>query len=73
MEAYDGNYVGGDINGGIQDIRQLIFRPWPGLDPYHLGAGPVPLLVVGATRWWRPRHGRAARGPIRAGPRPALI
>ena len=39
MEAYDGNYVGGDINGGIQDIRQLIFRPWPSLDPYHLGAG----------------------------------
>ena len=29
MEAYDANYVGGDINGGIQDIRQLIFRPWP--------------------------------------------
>jgi len=39
MEAYDGNYVGGDINGGIQDIRQLIFRPWPSMDPYHLGAG----------------------------------
>jgi phytoene dehydrogenase-like protein len=39
MEAYDANYVGGDINGGIQDIRQLIFRPWPALDPYRLGAG----------------------------------
>lgn len=39
MEAHDENYVGGDINGGIQDIRQLIFRPWPSLDPYHLGAG----------------------------------
>ncbi len=37
MEAYDANYVGGDINGGIQDIRQLIFRPWPSLDPYRLG------------------------------------
>ena len=37
MEAYDENYVGGDINGGIQDIRQLIFRPWPSLDPYHVG------------------------------------
>jgi phytoene dehydrogenase-like protein len=37
MEAYDENYVGGDINGGIQDIRQLIFRPWPTLDPYRLG------------------------------------
>jgi phytoene dehydrogenase-like protein len=39
MEAYDENYVGGDINGGIQDIRQLLFRPWPALDPYRLGSG----------------------------------
>ena len=29
MEAHDANYVGGDINAGIQDIRQLLFRPWP--------------------------------------------
>jgi phytoene dehydrogenase-like protein len=39
MEAYDANYVGGDINGGIQDIRQLLFRPWPALDPYRVGKG----------------------------------
>ena len=39
MEAHDANYVGGDINGGIQDIRQLVFRPWPSLDPYRVGAG----------------------------------
>ena len=39
MEAYDENYVGGDINGGIEDIRQLVFRPWPSLDPYRVGAG----------------------------------
>jgi phytoene dehydrogenase-like protein len=39
MEAYDENYVGGDINGGIQDIRQLVFRPWPSLDPYRVGEG----------------------------------
>jgi phytoene dehydrogenase-like protein len=39
MEAYDANYVGGDINGGIQDARQLVFRPWPGSDPYHVGSG----------------------------------
>jgi phytoene dehydrogenase-like protein len=35
MEAYDENYVGGDINGGIADWRQLIFRPVPSLDPYR--------------------------------------
>ncbi len=39
MEEHDANYIGGDINGGIQDIRQLIFRPWPSLDPYRVGEG----------------------------------
>ena len=39
MQAHDANYVGGDINAGISDIRQLLFRPTIGLDPYHAGAG----------------------------------
>jgi len=39
MEAHDPNYVGGDINAGISDIRQLVFRPIPALDPYHAGPG----------------------------------
>jgi phytoene dehydrogenase-like protein len=34
MEAYDGNYIGGDINGGIQDVRQLLFRPVLRWNPY---------------------------------------
>ncbi len=34
MEAYDGNYVGGDINGGVQDVRQLLFRPVMRWNPY---------------------------------------
>ncbi len=34
MEAYDENYVGGDINGGLADWRQLLFRPVPARDPY---------------------------------------
>src|SRR5919197_53606 len=34
MEAYDANYVGGDINGGIQDVRQAFFRPVVRWDPY---------------------------------------
>jgi phytoene dehydrogenase-like protein len=38
LEAYDENYVGGDINGGLQDWRQLIFRPIPRLDPYTTGS-----------------------------------
>jgi phytoene dehydrogenase-like protein len=41
MEAHDANYVGGDINAGISDIRQLLFRPAPmmTLDPYRAGPG----------------------------------
>jgi phytoene dehydrogenase-like protein len=35
MEAYNPNYVGGDINGGIQDIRQLYTRPLLSLSPYR--------------------------------------
>lgn len=34
MEAYNANYVGGDINGGIQDLRQLFFRPVVRSNPY---------------------------------------
>jgi phytoene dehydrogenase-like protein len=37
MQAHDANYVGGDINAGIADWRQLVFRPVVGLDPYHAG------------------------------------
>ena len=39
MEAHDANYIGGDINAGISDIRQLIFRPTVRLDPYRAGPG----------------------------------
>lgn len=34
MEQYNPNYVGGDINGGVQDLRQLFTRPLPQLVPY---------------------------------------
>ena len=34
VEAYNPNYVGGDINGGIQDWRQLFTRPTLRLNPY---------------------------------------
>ena len=34
IEAYNANYIGGDINGGIQDLRQLFTRPVARLDPY---------------------------------------
>ncbi len=34
MEQHNPNYVGGDINGGVQDLRQLFTRPVARLDPY---------------------------------------
>ncbi|MBJ6726089.1 phytoene desaturase family protein [Geomesophilobacter sediminis] len=34
IEAYNENFVGGDINGGVQDLGQIVARPVPGLHPY---------------------------------------
>jgi phytoene dehydrogenase-like protein len=33
-EQYNPNYVGGDINGGVQDLAQLFTRPAPRIVPY---------------------------------------
>ena len=38
MERYNPNYIGGDINGGIQDIRQHFTRPTVSLNPYATAA-----------------------------------
>lgn len=35
MERYNPNYIGGDINGGLQDLRQLYARPVLSLFPYR--------------------------------------
>jgi phytoene dehydrogenase-like protein len=34
LEQYNPNYIGGDINGGIQDLWQLFTRPVPRWIPY---------------------------------------
>jgi phytoene dehydrogenase-like protein len=34
VERRNPNYVGGDINGGVQDLRQLFMRPVPRPVPY---------------------------------------
>ncbi len=41
LAAYNPNYVGGDINGGLSDWRQLFFRPLASTDPYATGAPDV--------------------------------
>ncbi|MDR8394012.1 NAD(P)/FAD-dependent oxidoreductase [Aliifodinibius sp. S!AR15-10] len=36
MHNYNANYIGGDINGGLQDITQLFTRPAGVFNPYHI-------------------------------------
>jgi len=43
LEQYNANYIGGDINGGIQDLRQFWTRPVPRFNPYST---PVPGLYL---------------------------
>ena len=43
METYDANYVGGDINCGVADLRQFFARPRLSLHPW---ATPVPGLYL---------------------------
>lgn len=68
FEAYDENYVGGDINVGVQDWRQLIFRPVPALDPYATSAKGI-YLCSSATPPGGGVHGmcgyHAARSALR--------
>jgi phytoene dehydrogenase-like protein len=56
MEAYNANYVGGDVVTGSNDARQLIFRPRAALDPYALGA-PGVYLCSAATPPGAGAHG----------------
>lgn len=34
MQAYNPNYIGGDINGGVLDLKQLFTRPTMRVSPY---------------------------------------
>ncbi|HEU4793705.1 MAG TPA: NAD(P)/FAD-dependent oxidoreductase, partial [Nitrolancea sp.] len=43
LERHNANYIGGDINGGVQDLRQFFTRPVPRLAPY---ATPVRGLYI---------------------------
>ncbi len=43
VELHNPNYVGGDINGGVQDLRQLFTRPIARRVPYST---PVPGLFI---------------------------
>jgi len=45
-EAHDANFVGGDIAGGANDLRQFLARPFPSFDPY---ATPNPRIFIGSS------------------------
>ncbi len=72
MEAYDPNYVGGDINGGVQDLLQLWTRPVARRDPYTT---PNPRLFIcsSATPPGGGVHGMCGFYAARSALRRALI
>jgi len=41
LESYNANYIGGDINGGAQDLRQLFTRPVARANPYSTPHGEI--------------------------------
>jgi phytoene dehydrogenase-like protein len=43
LEAYNPNYIGGDITGGLQNIMQVIARPSFRVTPYAM---PVPEFFI---------------------------
>ena len=72
LQRYNANYVGGDINGGIQDVRQLFTRPVARVVPYST---PLPgvYLCSSATPPGGGVHGMcgywAALAALRGAPR----
>lgn len=71
MERHDPNYIGGDINGGLADLRQLFFRPVARVDPYATPARDIFLCssstppgggVHGMCGYWAARSVMARLG-----------
>ncbi|MBS1665731.1 MAG: NAD(P)/FAD-dependent oxidoreductase [Bacteroidetes bacterium] len=65
LEAYNPNYIGGDINGGVADIGQLFTRPALRWSPYRTSekgiyicssATPPGGGVHGMCGWWAARR-----------------
>ncbi|UDY23327.1 phytoene desaturase family protein [Nocardioides sp. Kera G14] len=71
MAQHNPNYVGGDIATGAADLRQIVFRPRAGLDPYFTGA-PGAYLCSAATPPGAGAHGMsgmlAAQSALRSLP-----
>jgi phytoene dehydrogenase-like protein len=72
MQRFNRNYVGGDINGGLADIGQLLSRPLLQLDPYATALDDVFLCssstppgggVHGMCGYWAARSALRKRFP----------
>ena len=65
-EAYNPNYVGGDISGGVLGLRRMLRGPFPGWSPYATGADRnLPVLLLHPARRRSPRNVRPPRRPGR--------
>jgi phytoene dehydrogenase-like protein len=71
VERHNANYVGGDINGGRQDLGQLFTRPVARLNPYTT-PDPRLLLCSAATPPGGGVHGMCGWHSAQAALRSAL-
>ena len=65
FEAYNANFVGGDIIGGANTPRQITARPRPALDPYATGV-PGVYLCSASTPPGAGAHGMCGANAARA-------
>jgi phytoene dehydrogenase-like protein len=78
VQRHNPNYVGGDINGGMQDVRQLFTRPVARANPYSTPLPSVYLCssstppgggVHGMCGYWAARAALASRRRASGDPR----
>ena len=65
LERHNPNYVGGDINGGLADLRQFIFRPVPSMNPWATAVDGL-YLCSSSTPPGGGVHGMCGRAAARA-------
>jgi phytoene dehydrogenase-like protein len=65
MEAYNPNYIGGDINGGLANLRQTFMRPTVRWNPYRTALKGV-YLCSASTPPGGGVHGMCGLGAARA-------
>ena len=57
LEAYNANYIGGDITGGVMDVKQLLARPALRRSPYTTpNRADLYLFCIDSAGWRRPRN-----------------